>query len=149
MKKLASLVVLALAAFALVACGGDDDNGDETAAETPTEQAQKPAGGDEGGAAGGATETLTFDVAPDGGLAYTVKTETAKAGPTTLEVNNEQSVPHDVALEDDAGEQIAATEVVTDDTSSTEVDLKPGKYTFYCSVPGHREAGMEGTLTVE
>ena len=32
---------------------------------------------------------------------------------------------------------------------SKKIDLKPGKYTFYCDIPGHRAAGMQGTLTVK
>ena len=56
---------------------------------------------------------------------------------------------HDVAIENSAGETIGKTETITEGSDSTEVELKPGTYHFYCTVPGHREAGMEGTLIVK
>lgn len=148
MKKLAVLAITAFAALALVACGSSDDNGDENATsggEAPAAQTEEAPAGDETATA----QKLSFVASADSGLAYTVTSETAEAGATELEIVNEQPVPHDVALEDESGEEIGATEVVTNDTSSTEVELEPGTYTFFCTVPGHREAGMEGTLTVE
>jgi uncharacterized cupredoxin-like copper-binding protein len=54
-----------------------------------------------------------------------------------------------VAIEDSSGETVGKTDVISDSSTSTTVDLKPGTYTFYCTVPGHREGGMEGTLTVK
>ena len=63
----------------------------------------------------------------------------------TIEFTNPQSLSHDVKVEDASGEEVGATELIADSkTTATTDSLKPGDYTFYCSVPGHREAGMEG-----
>ena len=55
---------------------------------------------------------------------------------------------HDVAVEKN-GQELAKTELITGETTSVTADLQPGEYVFYCSVPGHREAGMQGTLSVK
>jgi uncharacterized cupredoxin-like copper-binding protein len=148
MKKFAALFALLLAALALVACGGGSDTtGEETttAPETTKEaEGEKEA---EGGSAG--ASTLEFEADPSGQLAYTTDEATGKAGKVTVNFTNQSPIPHDVALEDEAGETIAETETVAEGTDSTTAELKPGKYTFYCTVPGHRQAGMEGTLTVK
>jgi plastocyanin len=154
MKKVAALLALALAAVALVACG--DDEGTTTATtETGNAAAEGGAaggGGEAGGAAaegGGAGTALKFEADPGGGIAYTSDAETAEAGKVTVEFNNPQAVPHDVAIEDPSGKQVGKTDVVTESNASTTVDLKSGEYKFFCTIPGHRDAGMEGTLTVK
>ena len=142
MKKLAVVFALALASFALVACGSSDDStsGDTTVTESQTTEA-------EGGTAGGGS---TLDISsPSSGLLYSSDTADAKAGEVTLSYTNPQPLAHDVAIEDSGSKTIGQTELVTEGTDSTVVDLKPGEYTFYCTVPGHREAGMEGALTVK
>jgi uncharacterized cupredoxin-like copper-binding protein len=148
MKKFAALFALLLAALALVACGGGSDSTSEattTAPETAQEtETEKEA---EGGTAGAAS--VEFEADPSGNLAFTTDEATSKAGKVTVNFTNQSAVPHDVALEDEAGETIAQTETVAEGTDSTTANLKPGKYTFYCTVPGHRQAGMEGTLTVK
>lgn len=148
MKKLSALLVLALASFALVACGGDDDDSDTTATDTSGGAAAE-SGKEAGGAGSGGGATLEFEADPNGGLAYTTTEASAKAGKVKVVFNNPQPAGHDVAIEDSGGKQIAATDVITQGTDSTTANLKAGEYTFYCSVPGHREGGMEGTLTVE
>lgn len=148
MKKFAALFALLLAALALVACGGGSDTTSEESTSAP--ETTKEAEGEkeaEGGKAGAAT--VDFEADPSGNLAFTTDEATSKAGKVTVNFTNQSAVPHDVALEDEAGEQIAATETVAEGTDSTTAELKPGKYTFYCTVPGHRQAGMEGTLTVK
>jgi plastocyanin len=150
MKKVAALLALALAAFALIACGGDDDttsSSPEPAPEATTEGNANAGGGSKEAGGGGAT--LSFEADPEGALAYTTTEATTKAGQVTVEFDNPQSLTHDVAIEDSSGKEVGATELIADSSDSTTVNLKPGSYTFFCSVPGHREAGMEGTLTVE
>jgi len=145
MKKLVFAFALVLASFALVACGGSDD---ETTPATGGETTSESAGEAEGGSAGSAA-VVDFEADPEGGLAYTSDSASAEAGKVTVNFTNPQPLSHDVAIEDSGGKTIARTEVIGEGSASTVADLKSGEYTFYCSVPGHREAGMEGTLTVK
>lgn len=150
MTKVAALLALVLASVALVACGGGGSSSSTTettgGGETTSEGAAG-AGKEEGG--GGAASTLEFEADPGGELAFTTTEATAKAGKVTIEFNNPQALPHDVKIESSGGEEIGGTETVSEGSDSATVNLKPGTYTFYCSVPGHREAGMEGTLVVK
>ena len=139
-KAYAVLAVTALAALGLAACGGGDDN-ETTAASTPaTSSTAAPAGGG-----------ATLDVSTPSGssLAFDQKSLSAKAGNVTIDFDNKQSLQHDVAVADSSGTVLGQTDLVSSGTTSTTVDLQPGTYTFYCTVPGHKEAGMEGTLTVK
>ena len=84
----------------------------------------------------------------ESGLAYRFADARAEAGSVRFTSENPQNVPHDIAVEgngvNEKGEIVEAGGV-----SEFTADLQPGEYTFYCSVPGHREGGMEGKLTVE
>ena len=152
MKKVAALLALVLASFALVACGGGSDNNSSTSATTGAEESSDSAGGEESGGAssgGGTASTLKFEADPGGELAFTTTEETAKAGKVTIDFTNPQALPHDVKIESSSGEEIGGTDTIAEGSDSATVNLKPGTYTFYCSIPGHREAGMEGTLVVK
>src|SRR6187397_3123028 len=148
MKKLAVLLALALASTALVACGGGNDDTTTSETEAAGKANAAPESGKEEGGGGGAS-TVEFEADPSGELAYTTTEASAEAGKVTIDFNNPQSLSHDVAIESSGGEEVGKTELIGEGETSTTVNLKPGKYTFYCSVPGHREAGMEGTLTVK
>ena len=91
---------------------------------------------------------LTIPADPGGALAYQFANAEAPAGQLTVDSPNESSVPHDIAVEGGGLKEVG--EVVQNGGVSTiNVDLKPGKYQFFCTVTGHRQAGMEGTLTVK
>lgn len=142
-KKLSvALAIAAIAPFGLVACGDDDDeSSDDSAATTETTE-------DTTEASSGGGSTVSFTAAEDGSLAYEEDSAETEAGSVTVELDNPSSTPHDVQIEGPDGD-LGGTETVTGDTTSATVELEPGDYTFYCSVSGHREAGMEGDLTVE
>lgn len=149
MKKLVPLFALLLAALALAACGGGSDTtGEESAAAPETTQEAETEKEAEGGSAGSAA-ALDIEADPTGQLAFTTTEASAKAGKVTVNFTNSSPVPHDVKIEDSSGQEVGGTEVTSEGSDSAEVELKPGTYTYYCSIPGHREAGMEGTLTVK
>jgi plastocyanin len=142
--KLAMLfALLALAAFGVAACGDDDDEPAEEPAATTTEETTDTGDGTGGG------ETVEVSADPGGDLAYEQDSLTASAGTVTVSLTNEASVPHDVVIEGPDGDLGATDQISGGDTAEVDVELEAGEYTFYCSVPGHREAGMEGPLTVE
>jgi plastocyanin len=84
---------------------------------------------------------------PAGQLSYNTKTLSAKAGTVTIVMANMSPVEHNVTVAQ-GSKVLGATPTFTGGTRTLSLKLKPGKYTFYCSVPGHRQAGMEGTLNV-
>lgn len=174
MKKLVALFALLLAAMALAACGGGDDTSGNTGVEGAVEEVEDKAGeakeeaedkaGEvkedveektdeakkeaEGGSAGSGS-AIDIEADPSGSLSFTADSATAKAGKDTVNFTNSSPVPHDVRIESADGEDVGGTEVLSEGSESATVELKPGEYTFFCSVPGHRQAGMEGTLTVK
>lgn len=151
-KALVIALTLIAASLALVACGGGDSS-DTTAAETQAESTESggeaSGGGEAEGGTAGSASVVDFETPEGTDLAYTTTEAEAAAGKVTINFTNVQAIPHDVSIEDDGGETIAKTGVVSEGSASAEANLEPGTYTFYCSIPGHREAGMEGTLTVK
>jgi plastocyanin len=97
--------------------------------------------------AASATTKLKLAANPAGQLAYDTKQLSAKAGTVTIEMANMSPIEHDVAVSE-GSKILGQTPVFTGGTKSVTLKLKPGTYTFFCTVPGHRQAGMEGTLTV-
>jgi plastocyanin len=152
MKKVVALLALALASLALVACGSSGGGSSSSSNTTTSGGGETTSGATSGGGkeeGGGGGSTVKFEADPGGALAYTTTEATAKAGTVTIDFNNPQGLEHDVAIESPSGEEVGKTELISEGSDSTTVNLKPGTYHFYCTVPGHREAGMEGTLTVK
>jgi plastocyanin len=102
-------------------------------------------GGPSGSAKANAQNVVEIPTDPTGQLAYQVKSATAKAGKVTLESKNDSSVPHDIALKGGSSGEV----VQSGGVSKLTANLKAGSYEFYCSVPGHEQAGMKGTLSVK
>jgi plastocyanin len=94
---------------------------------------------------------LKIEANPAGQLAYVSSKATATAGAVTVEMPNMSGVTHNLAIQSGTGPTgpiLGATKFISKGVTSVTVNLKPGTYTFFCQVPGHRQAGMEGTLTV-
>jgi len=135
-------VVVAVLALVLAGCGGSSNKnaGSNSSGATPTPTTAASSGGGSSGA-------LALAAPADGSLKFDKTTLTAKSGKVTIDFDNPSSTPHAVEVEGNGVEQ--KTNTVTNGKVSLSVDLKPGKYEFYCPVPGHRQAGMQGTLTVQ
>jgi plastocyanin len=155
---IAVTVVLVLVAVgaAVITSGGST----KTAASAATvSSSQAPAGGaatptattgtpaPSSSPAAGASTSLKLAANPEGQLTYNTKQLSAPAGKVTITMANMSPVEHNVTVAQ-GSMVLGATPTFKGGSKTLTVNLKPGTYTFYCSVPGHRQAGMEGTLTV-
>jgi plastocyanin len=92
---------------------------------------------------------------PNGQLAFVTNKASAKPGSVSITMPNTSGVSHNIAIEAGAhgasgsGPVLGASSFVSKGAASVTVRLKPGTYTFFCQAPGHRAAGMFGTLTVK
>jgi plastocyanin len=89
--------------------------------------------------------TLEVDADPSGQLAFVTNQAQAKPGEVTVKMANKSGTPHDIVIDGKGKGEV----VQNGGVSQFKADFTAGSYTYYCSVPGHRQAGMQGKLTVK
>lgn len=130
MRTLVSVVLALTLGLALAGCGGGEEAGSGTA---PTNGAAGDAG--------------TLQLVGTDGLAFEPEQATVTAGEVTVELTSQPAIEHNIVIEGVLDDQ-PVVEAAGGETATATVSLEEGSYTFYCSVPGHREAGMQGTVEV-
>ncbi|MGN6187304.1 MAG: plastocyanin/azurin family copper-binding protein [Conexibacter sp.] len=147
---------LALVSLTLAACGGGSGGGGTTSSAASSSGSTSGSGGtttqtqsSATSSGGGGGSTLAISATESSGLGFSQRTLTARAGTVTIRLANggDNSLPHGIAIEGNGVDKDGKT-VQPGGTSTVTVRLKPGRYTFYCPVPGHEGQGMKGTLTV-
>jgi plastocyanin len=143
-------LLLGAACLVLVAACGSDNN-DSSSSSDSTPAAAPPADTTSTPATGGGATTVDLTAtAGSSGFGFDPKDGTAKDGKVTLNLTNPTSggAPHAIAIEGNGLDKDGPVVQPDGSKSTISVDLKPGKYVFYCPVDDHRQEGMEGTLTV-
>jgi uncharacterized cupredoxin-like copper-binding protein len=135
---ISAVLVLAAVSMAVVTSGGSA--GKATAA--PLTQAGREA------ASGSGSSSVKDEADPEGQLRFATRYLSAKAGTVTISFANSSPLAHNMTIAQGA-KVLGATPTFQGGTKTLTLKLAPGTYTFYCSVPGHRQAGMEGKLTVQ
>jgi uncharacterized cupredoxin-like copper-binding protein len=135
---ISAVLVLATVSMAIVTSGGSSAK----ATIAPITQSGREA------ASGSGSSSLKEEADPEGQLRYTTKNLSAKAGPVTISFANMSPLPHNMTIAQGT-KVLGATPTFQGGTKTLTLHLGPGTYVFYCSVPGHRQAGMEGKLTVQ
>jgi plastocyanin len=157
MRTLTLIALVMAVSIPLAACG-DDDESDSGSASGGTSTQEDSGGGvygtggggkddKEGASGGGKGQTLKIAADPGGALAFDKSSLTAEAGKVTIVMDNPSDLPHAVEIEG-SGVEVAGDTVMKGGVSKASADLEPGEYEFYCPVGNHKDAGMEGTLTV-
>jgi plastocyanin len=128
---------------------GQPAQGGGTAPGTGANAGQQPGGAAKPAKPGATAKTLLLSADPSGQLRFDKSALQATPGNVKIVLNNPSPIPHNVSIEGPGGVSQQGQTVPKGGTSQVSVTLKAGTYTYYCAVPGHRQAGMQGTLTVK
>ena len=139
-----SLLGPAVGLLLLAGCGSSSSSSKTSSTATAPAATSAPASG-----AAAGEHALSLAANTEGQLKYDKSSMTAKAGKVTIAFTNMAPLSHDVVVASSSGSVLGALAPFQGGTKTLTVELKPGTYTYYCSVPGHRQAGMEGKLTVQ
>jgi plastocyanin len=144
-----SALTLAVVLFALAACGSSSSKSTSPAAAPTTTAASPATSSTPAPASTAGAQKLSLEANPEGQLKYNKTSLTAKAGAVSIDFTNMAPLSHNVTVASASGAVLGALPTFTGGTKTLSLTLKAGTYKFYCTVPGHRAAGMEGTLTVQ
>jgi plastocyanin len=149
MRHLSLILLVCAIAIPVAGCGGDDDDGGGGGGSSNSGGGASSKKSDTGGGSsgGGGSQTLKIAADPGGALKFDKSSLTAKTGKVTVVMDNPSDLPHAVEIEGN-GVEFKGETVEKGGVSKASGELKPGKYEFYCPVDSHKQAGMEGTLTV-
>ena len=144
-RRPGSLLLLLITAAALMlaaGCGGGSggSTGTQASAAASTNGTTSSSGSGKG-------TTLQLKADTSGALKFDQSALNASAGKVTIVMQNPSPLSHDIAIRGN-GVDVKGKIVPQGGTSTVSADLKPGTYTFLCTVDGHAAAGMKGTLTV-
>ena len=156
MRRLTVAVLAAVLVVAAAGCGSSSKKSSSASGSSSSSNS----GGAYGGSGGASAQSssgakaagskLKLAADEEGKLYFNPSKLSAKAGKVTVVMNNPKTTGkmHGIAVEGN-GLDKGGKVVGPGSTSTLSVTPKPGKYTFYCPVPGHRQGGMQGTLTVQ
>jgi len=146
---LISLAALAAAALAVAGCGSSKSKTSESTAAPAAPATTSTTSSSAAAPAAAVNTKLALAANPSGELKYDKTSLTAKAGTVAIDFSNTSPLPHNVTVASSSGSVVNETPTFQGGSKTVTMTMKPGTYKFYCSVPGHRQAGMEGTLTVQ
>ena len=148
--RASAMLAIAAGAVALAGCGSSSSKTTTTAAPAPAAtQTTSSAATTAAPSAAGAAQVVDIAANPEGQLKYDKTLVTVKPGKVNIVFTNMAPLEHNVSVESASHANEGATPTFKGGSKTLSLTLKAGTYKFFCSVPGHRAAGMEGTLTVQ
>lgn len=143
------LFVGMLAAVEILGKEGEEAKagGEQTTQSTPSTTATTQAATTQTTATTATTQAVQKVAVSETEFKITLDPSSVSAGRVSFDVANVGKIPHDFVIKGNGVDEKTST-LAAGDSATLTVDLKPGTYDVYCSIPGHKEAGMDVKLSI-